>query len=372
MRSRFVHVWRAASAAVAASVACVAQAQTLPSAPQPVASPPAVVLLLPTRNSLFAPAGEAVRQGFFAAHRAAGDELAIQVVELDDDPAELGRALVAARERGVKLAVGPLPRSAVNAVVESRESVLPMLILNYPDFDAVLPASTIAFGLSIEAEAQRVARVALAEFVGVRRADVRPRLAIIVGTTPLERRIAQSYTAALRSAGEVPVQIEFTPETAARVSTQLGAGSFEAVFLALNARDASQVRARIPRTAFVFATSLVNAGDPKLSPTAAALAHDLDGIRFVDMPWLLQPDHPAVAVYPKPEASLSPDLSRLYALGIDAYRIAVVWMRGDARFDFDGVTGNLRMDRSNGRRVERVPSSAIFRNGLIEREEVAR
>ena len=113
-------------------------------------------------------------------------------------------------------------------------------------------------------------------------------------------------------------------------------------------------------------------GDPSSSPTASALAFDLEGVRFVDMPWLLQPDHPAVMVYPPPARPMTLETARLYALGIDAYRVAQEWMKGETRFDIDGVTGRLRVNRAQGVRIERIPTSAIYRNGAIEREEVAR
>ncbi len=90
------------------------------------------------------------------------------------------------------------------------------------------------------------------------------------------------------------------------------------------------------------------------------------------MPWLLQPDHPAVMVYPPAGRPMTLETARLYALGIDAFRIAQVWMKGELRFEIDGVTGRLRVDRAQNVRVERVPVSAIYRNGAIEREEVAR
>ena len=48
------------------------------------------------------------------------------------------------------------------------------------------------------------------------------------------------------------------------------------------------LRARIPRPILVFGTSLLNAGRRRGTPEATALAHDLDGVRFVDMPWLLE------------------------------------------------------------------------------------
>jgi outer membrane PBP1 activator LpoA protein len=100
---------------------------------------------------------------------------------------------------------------------------------------------------------------------------------------------------------------------------------------------------------------------------AALLAPDLEGVRFVDMPWLLEPDHPAVAVFPRSEQPLTGELQRLYALGIDAYRLAVDWLQGRRAFELDGVTGQLRIDRARSARVERRPSFAVFRGGRIER-----
>jgi hypothetical protein len=90
------------------------------------------------------------------------------------------------------------------------------------------------------------------------------------------------------------------------------------------------VRARV-RSSLIFGTSQLNIGNPT-SPGCGA-AHDLDGVRFVDMPWLLQPDHPAVMVYPQPAQPMPTELARLYAFGIDAYRIAQAWMNGESRFD---------------------------------------
>ena len=63
---------------------------------------------------------------------------------------------------------------------------------------------------------------------------------------------------------------------------------------------------------------------------------------------------------------------RLYALGIDAYRLAAVWMKGERRFDLDGVTGRLQVDRARSLRVERTPVLAIYRGGEVQRIDVAR
>jgi outer membrane PBP1 activator LpoA protein len=367
---------------LAASVACAVHAQTPTPASTAIRSTvpavadragrPTILLLLPAQSTAFALPAEALREGFFAAHKVSGDDIAIQVVELDDSADQLGVALASARDRGVGIVVGPLPRTAVTDVVEGQRASLPLLALNFPESDGAAPTTMLAMALSVEYEAQRIARLALSEFVGVRTADTRPRIAVVTRPGGIERRIAQAYVSALRSQGEVPQLVEWTPATAAKVAAQLATPTLEAVFLALTARDAAQLRALIPRQAQIFGTSLLYIGDPRTSPDAATLAYDLEGVRFVDMPWLLEPDHAGVMVYPAPANPLPTELVRLYALGIDAYRLAAVWMKGERRFDLDGVTGRLQVDRAKSLRVERTPVLAIYRGGAVQRIDVAR
>jgi len=77
-------------------------------------------------------------------------------------------------------------------------------------------------------------------------------------------------------------------------------------------------------------------------------------------------------VYPRPSAPYSAELERLYALGIDAYRVAAEWMKGSQRFELDGVTGRLRIDPALAGRVERLPTLAVFVNGRAEKRDVLR
>ena len=45
----------------------------------------------------------------------------------------------------------------------------------------------------------------------------------------------------------------------------------------------------------VYATSM------SVNPRAEAIVNvDLQGVRYVEMPWFIQPDHPAVMIYPSP------------------------------------------------------------------------
>ncbi len=66
-------------------------------------------------------------------------------------------------------------------------------------------------------------------------------------------------------------------------------------------------------------------------------------MRYEEMPWFVQPDHPAVMVYPVPRG-MPIEEERLYAFGIDAYRIASQLLRGDKATAIDGVTGKLTLE----------------------------
>ena len=63
------------------------------------------------------------------------------------------------------------------------------------------------------------------------------------------------------------------------------------------------------------------------------------------MPWLLQPDHPAVMIYPRANPPLEPDRERLYALGIDAFRLLNIMLTNSYRtaLPLDGVTGRIHL-----------------------------
>jgi len=74
----------------------------------------------------------------------------------------------------------------------------------------------------------------------------------------------------------------------------------------------------------------------------------------------VQPDHPAVMVYPRPRG-LAGELERFYALGIDAFRIAAALLQGSPALSLDGVTGRITL---YGNQMAREPVQAVFRNGV--------
>ena len=174
---------------VAAPVSPDASAPTAPPT-APAAAPAAaerltVALVLPSQTTPFARAAETVRQGFFAAHAVSAQDVSIQVIEIDDRPEQVLRAMSAARERGARVMVGPLTRTQ-------------------PDSDVLAAPTLLAFGLSVEQEARAVVRAALDAHAPPPGAPppLTPRFVLLAGDGPLARRASVAFQAALREAGE--------------------------------------------------------------------------------------------------------------------------------------------------------------------------
>jgi outer membrane PBP1 activator LpoA protein len=99
--------------------------------------------------------------------------------------------------------------------------------------------------------------------------------------------------------------------------------------------------------------------------------NSMNGVRLIDIPWQLQPDHVAVMAYPhQPQTSEQPrnaDLERLYALGIDAYRVARNVAAQQTDFRLDGVTGNLNVHFGQGAaKFQRVEQAAVYQDGKVQ------
>jgi len=334
---------------------------------------PEIALLLPARSSRFGAAGEALRRGFLAAQKLDGVR-SFEVVETDESPKALVAALTRLRDRGVRVAVGPLTRAGAGAVLSSGRGILPVVLLNDADIALDAPPSMIAFGLSSEQEARRIVDAAIpAPPVGAPLPPPHPVL-LISGTGLLDRRMSEGFRQALADRGQQPAMVDVPADSAGlqALAAQVRSAPPQQIFLALGMRDALRVRPFLPRGVAIYATSQINPGDA----VTKALASDLAGIHFVEMPWLTEPDHPAVMVYPRlsfeDDTVVTVELERLYALGIDAWRVARSWLEGQTRFEVDGVTGMLRVDRDKSPRVERFPAFAVFQGGRVVRDDPAK
>lgn len=319
-------------------------------ASRPPTEPPFIGLLLPLNAPEFSRAAEAVRLGCQAALPFMSRRQPVQVVRTDAQASNIIAEYEAAVQRGAAVMIGPLTRSGVTALATAGHITVVTLALNVADGDLPLPPRLYTFGLSVESEARTVARAAFAQ--GLREAVV------VEASTLLAKRVARAFADEWFSlAGKISDVREFGPR-GDLVDMRRGLADSQAqlIFLAAEADQARTVRPYLNNQIPVFATSQIN--DGKNDPLVNG---DLNGIRFVDMPWLVQPDHAAVMIYPRLEG-LSTELQRFYALGIDSCRIAGQLLGGQQTINLDGVTGKIVY--RGGSSLQREPVQAVFRDGV--------
>ncbi len=348
----------------AAEAAPPAAAAATPAAGLPARGPVRIALMLPLKSEALGPPADAVRAGFMAAYERDRAGFAVKLIETGDTPQQALDAYKGAVAEN-DIVVGPLARSAVTLVASSALVSKPTIALNTPDGRAAkLPPQMLVMGLSIEDEARQVAAWAAAEHPGT--------ALVLSGGSPWQKRIAQSFISHYKHGKRVALLVElpatngYLSEAAInQLKLRVEAEPPTMLFAALDADQLRQVRGMVDNDIPFYGTSSSNPG----TAPGAAMA-ELDGLRLLDLPWVVQVDHPAVMVYPRRAGSgAGPlDLDRLYALGIDAYRVArEVALQPGASFTMDGVTGRLTIAFTPGAaRFERQQPSAVYLNGAYK------
>jgi outer membrane PBP1 activator LpoA protein len=321
---------------------------------RPVDKTPHIALLLPLQSASFGRAADAVRKGFMAGFSISPAQLPVKVYAADEAADNIVSAYLSAVQEGAKVVIGPLTRNAVTHLAASGLIGVPTLALNATDGDDFIPPNLYLFGLSAETEARQIARTAFTE--GRRNAF------IVSSGTPLAKRIQQAFLEEWEKLdGEVAAQLILpkSQEGLLGLRETSAKSSADMIFLAMDADKTLLVRPYLNPIAVTYATSQVFTGRANRLQNV-----DLNGVRFVDMPWLLEPDHPAVMVYPRPEPLGGVELERLYALGIDASRLAISLAGGEVRngFAMDGVTGKISL---KGQLFERELTAAQFQEGEV-------
>ena len=328
-------------------------AATAPAATPAAASTPHIALLLPTRAKVYARHAGALRDGFLAAAKAQGKTV-LPVLEypVNEDVADALKNYRAAISAGARIIVGPLTRDAVTALAFGEPVPVPTLALNIPDKTGRAPENLFMLSLQVESEARQAAQLAFREN--------RRKALIITGANAVQKRMQSAFAGEFSRLGGTVLAESIAPDPA-RLKAAIRPEA-DMVFLALDHDEARAVCAYLGAIP-AYATSSVYAGER--GPLAA---FDLANVSFVDMPWLIEPDHPAVMGYPRPEPG-SAEFERLYALGIDAWRIAQLLLAGERSLKLDGVTGELTL--GPGGIIDRTLRAGRFIDGKARLAEPA-
>jgi outer membrane PBP1 activator LpoA protein len=319
---------------------------------QRVPAPPAsdlIALVLPLDEPAFKLASEAVRDGFLDAAAAAGK--GGQCVVIPHGQNGVVDAFELARSKGVRVAVGPLVRDDLKALVAADAELPWTLALNQLDGGTRLPPAIFTFPLTVESDGRVLARRAQA--LGAHSIDV------VEGDSPLMKRLASSFADEWTNRGGIPpsaLRFDPTPESLAGLRRTLAREPPNAVLLAVNGDHAALVKPFIGDVV-AYASGLV------FDRPSPAVARDLDGVRVIEIPWLLTPDAPQFATITRRTFD-SDALARLYALGRDAYAIAASFTDGPPdRFELEGATGHVSL--GPGHVFRRQGMLGVYRDGAL-------
>ncbi len=322
--------------------------ENIDDAPPPVTGR-LIALVLPLDVPAYERAASAVRDGFLDAAEAARARADCLVIAHGADG--VISAFDTARAKNVRVAVGPLVRDDLKTLAISGARLPWTLALNQLDDGTPLPSAIFSFPLSVESDGRMLARRALSS--GARRVDV------IEGDSPLMKRFSSAFATAWTSeGGRVPDAFRFdaAPDALTQLRRTLAQNASDAVLLAVNGDRAALVKPFIGSIR-AYASGLV------FERPSQAVARDLDGVRVVEIPWLLTPDAPQFNGLPRRDFD-STALARLYALGLDAYRVAAAFQSGPPpRFELEGATGHVSL--VPGRQFLREGSMAVYRDGQL-------
>jgi hypothetical protein len=348
--------------------------------------PERLALLLPLNGKL-ANAARAIRDGVLAAYYdtpAASRKPLLQIYDSGATPGDAVAVYQQAVADGAQFIIGPLRKEAVQALASQPQLAVPILALNQIEDPAVFNPSLYQFGLAPEDEAREVARLAWRE--GFTRT-----IALLPNTEWGERVYAafaaewqqlggsileaERYDTARTDHGKIISRVLNLDSSKARkkqLSSHLGRKlEFEPrrrqdvdfVFLLASSRQARLIR---PQLRFyrasalpVYTTSRVYSGKPDPGKDA-----DMDGIIFCDMPWTLESggnwDHLHRTINNSWPGNAN-RYGRLYALGIDAYRLTP-YLGSNMFAAYHGVTGNLSLAGQG--HISRTLRCAKFSRGL--------
>jgi len=354
-----------------------------------------VALLLPFTGR-YNDASIAIREGFIAAWYESRDDKPIIKIYNTDTENVISRYAQAITE-GADFVVGPLQKPAITKLIEQSEITVRTLVLNQYDgkYDisntlspSPLPA-IIQFGLSPEEEARQVAERAWF--------DGRARAISITTGDERSRRIHDAFATHWQEIGGIllehvsigqdvkelsgPIKsvlnIDQSEQRSKTLRSKLQRSlktetrrrqDVDIIFMAVPPPIARQL---VPQLRYygteniaLYSISNIYTGNVNIREDS-----DINGVLFVDMPWVIDPENEysplnrMIERYRKPSHSA---YKRLYAFGIDAYRLIprLAELSLQPGQQYEGKTGYIKIDEAG--RVQRRQIWAQFVDGKPE------
>ena len=347
--------------------------------------PSRIALMLPFSGRL-GNISEAIQNGFlYAYYQDQESNAELEIIDASADPGEFRLQYQQAILDGADFVVGPISKDLVDMLQNQESLEVPTLTLNYGKKTSEATLNLYQFGLNPEDEAEQIADIALSEG--------RNHAITLVPDTDWGARLEKAFSQRFEGLGGRIVGAESYPSKKNDYSNSIKKllnlessnqrhsilqqvigekvsfdprrrQDVDMVFIAANSRQARLIKPQLKfhraQTLPVYATSSISSTDGNSEDD-----RDLNGIQFLDIPWLL--DNAKNRDF-KNISELWPDgskrLGRLYALGIDTFRMIPALRRlminpGESELR---NTGQLIVD--NEGRVRRSLLLATYEKGL--------
>lgn len=347
--------------------------------------PRSIALLLPA-GGREKPASDAIRDGFLAAYfqsdRASRPKVTFYDAGAGNNFLTIYQQAVA---DGAQVIIGPLLKEQLKALQQLPQLPVPTLALNSIDDVQKVPPNLFQFSLSLNEEALQIADIAAgqrfqrAAIFGIR-TDWATRAADTFrqrwqqhGGSVIDEIWFDAYGADYASRIENLLAINESRARAKELQRLLGRNvefeprrrqDIDVIFFVGKAEQARSIK---PMMTYyyadsipLYATSSIYGGTPDQTRD-----QDLDGIRFTEIPWVLD-DNDAIKQTIVDFSRASAPLQRLNAMGSDAFRLypRLRQLELFPNAQLQGSTGELSMDKD--RVIRRRLAWAEFSGGVVK------
>lgn len=324
-----------------------------------------VALLLPLNGSsrIF---GETIRQGYWDAIKYYPHEPQQNVVVLDTSTASMDSLIQQAQEQNVELIVGPLLKDEVNKIKQIAPSI-PVLALNKVDNSPTSAKKMCYFALSPEDEAKDAAEHIYAQN------KYRPLL--LVPQNDLGQRVAQSFAkqwlqlsgnssqayvqyfgnakslsanmnhnSGIRLTGD-PILINGMSSDSTLPTGE--AEGFDSVYIYASYDELTLIKPMLDMGASKSlgntpsSITLYSSSKSHIVNASKDFYYDMNQTQYADIPMIVNEPNSSITIPSNIQKDYS--LTRLYAMGIDAWRLANRYNQLDSHQTnfLDGMTGKL-------------------------------
>lgn len=347
--------------------------------------PQRVALLIPLSEA----AGKAVAEGFMAAYYdALSQNQQVPDIRVYDTSGvtDVLALYNQAVESGVELIIGPLNKDSVRQLQALPALAVPTLALNYGDEGLINPENLYQYGLAPEDEIRQSVQLAW---------QAGHRVATVMTPAGEEyRRIRETFESEWQAlGGHVVANAAFTGSSYSDVIRQMmdvddsearaaqlrsvvprsnlvftprRRQDVDVMFLLANPSEGRQIG---PAMAFHFAGDVAVYAMPAIhdgAHSASTANRDLNGIVFIDAPWLLSAQDPLRSAVADTFNSGAGPVERLRAMGVDSYRLLgrLAQLANFPGISIAGASGTLTM-RPDGS-IKRELLAARFVEANIE------